>query len=75
MSWYWFPIVSEDKPYECITETEGYGEPWRFVRELVRCEDCANLAEASDGTRYCAHWSRRVPLDGFCHLGERREGK
>lgn len=46
-----------------------------WVREsyLVRCRDCANLAVAAGGARYCAHWSRKVPMDGYCHLGERSE--
>ena len=47
----------------------------RRQRELVRCRDCWNMAVATDGSRYCAHWSRRVPLDGFCHLGERKESE
>lgn len=39
---------------------------------LVRCRDCANCATTSDGSGpYCSHWSRRVPWDGYCHLGER----
>lgn len=49
-----------------------YGQP--LTCELVRCRDCVNCATAADGSGpYCAHWSRRVPWDGYCHLGERRE--
>lgn len=48
-----------------------YGQP--LTCELVRCRDCRNLAVAADGSRYCAHWSRKVPLDGYCHLGEPSE--
>lgn len=50
-------------------------ERWIDEGELVRCRDCWNMAVATDGSRYCAHWSRRVPLDGFCHLGEREESE
>ena len=40
------------------------------LAELVRCRDCANCATAADGSGpYCVHWSRRVPWDGYCHLG------
>lgn len=39
--------------------------------ELVRCSDCANLAVGDDGSRWCSHWDKKVPVDGFCHLGER----
>lgn len=49
-----------------------YGQP--LTCELVRCRDCVNCATAADGSGpYCAHWSRRVPWDGYCHLGERKD--
>lgn len=43
------------------------------IPELVRCADCANLAVGDDGSRWCSHWDKKVPVDGFCHLGEERE--
>lgn len=49
----------------------GPGASGRRPRPLVRCADCARLASAADGSAYCARLSRRVPPDGFCHLGER----
>lgn len=39
--------------------------------ELVRCADCDNRAVGDDGSRWCSHWDKKVPADGFCHLGER----
>lgn len=41
--------------------------------KLVRCADCTNLAVGDDGSRWCSHWDKKVPVDGFCHLGEERE--
>lgn len=50
-------------------------ERGRRPEPLVRCADCWNLAVSTDGSRYCAHWMRKVPLDGYCHLGERKDEK
>ena len=58
-----------------VCDVNGPRTSWHEVGGLVRCSDCANLALATDGSRYCAHWSRRVSLDGFCHLGEREESE
>lgn len=55
-----------------VTEVNCGRTTWVRVGGLVRCMDCANLAVSEDGTRWCSHWSRKVPLDGYCHLGERR---
>lgn len=41
--------------------------------EVVRCRDCLSLSDASDGIRYCGQWMRKVPMDGFCHLGVRSD--
>ena len=54
-----------------VTEVDCGMATWVHVGELVRCADCRNLAVAADGSRYCAHWMRRVTLGGYCHLGER----
>ena len=40
---------------------------------VVRCRDCLSLSEASDGSRYCGQLMRKVPMNGFCHLGVRRD--
>lgn len=71
-------IVS-DEAMSCIRRTcYEAGRTGREVytvrcgRPLVRCADCANLAVAADGSRYCNVWGRKVPLDGYCHLGERK---
>ncbi len=67
---------------DCVEETHMalngqppqsfHGQP--LTCELVRCRDCVNCATAADGSGpYCAHWSRRVPWDGYCHLGERKD--
>ncbi len=42
---------------------------------VVRCRDCLSLSEASDGSRYCGQWMRKVPSYGYCHLGERKESE
>lgn len=46
-------------------------ETWIYERDLIQCADCANLAVGDDGSRWCSHWNKKVPMDGFCHLGER----
>lgn len=57
-----------------VCDVDGPRTSWREVGEIVRCRDCVNCALASDGSApYCAHWGRRVPNAGYCHLGERRD--
>lgn len=56
-----------------VTEVDGEHTHWRDLGRLVRCVDCANLAVGDDGSRWCSHWDKKVPVDGFCHLGEERE--
>ena len=56
-----------------VCDVDGPRMSCREAGEIVRCRDCVNCAMASDGSgTYCAHWGHRVPLGGFCHLGERR---
>jgi len=36
--------------------------------EVVRCRDCGNCEEYSNGNvLYCAHWGRNTEPDGYCH--------
>lgn len=48
---------------------------WRPLEKVVRCRDCVSLSEARDGSAYCGRWCRKVPTDGFCHMGEERGGR
>lgn len=57
-----------------VCDVDGPRTSWREAGEIVRCKDCVVLVTDSGGSHCCAHWGRRVPLDGFCHLGEKQEG-
>lgn len=53
---------------------DGWRTSWCEIGPLVRCRNCVNCATAADGSGpYCAHWSLRVPWEGYCHLGERKD--
>ena len=54
-----------------VAETSAGLQTWREVQPLVRCRGCQNLAAAKDGSNYCNWWGRKVPLDGYCHNGEK----
>lgn len=44
--------------------------------ELVRCRDCRHSDETPEGGMpVCDKLHRRVPSDGYCHLGERSEAR
>lgn len=55
-----------------ICETDGRLAAWREVAGLVRCADCRHSDETPEGGMLaCDKARRRVPRDGYCHLGER----
>lgn len=57
-----------------VYDIDGGRSSWREVGSLVRCRDCVNHRLSSDeGGPCCAHWWRRVPWDGYCHMGEKKE--
>ena len=58
-----------------LSADEVYTQMGADGGEVVRCRDCLSLSEASDGSRYCGQWMRKVPSYGYCHLGEREEGE
>ena len=53
--------------------SEVYTQVGADGEQVVRCRDCMSLCEADDGSSYCGDWMRKVPLDGFCFKGERRD--
>lgn len=63
--------VCDAKPINCALL--HLSNVHKCFKSIVFCDDCLSLSDASDGSRYCGQWMRKVPMDGFCHLGVRRD--
>lgn len=56
---------------EMLVAIDPIGEGmFRYIhrKEVVRCRDCLSYTDS-----ICGQWERKVPLDGYCHLGLRRD--
>lgn len=63
--------VCDSKPINCTLL--HLSRVHEYFESIVQCRDCLSLSEAADGSPYCGDWMRRVPLDGFCFKGKRRD--
>lgn len=55
-----------------VTEVNRGQTTWVRVGDLVRCGDCVWADEMPEGGMpKCGKLHKRVPRDGYCHLGER----
>ena len=59
-----------------LAELENMIEEGELVR-VVRCMDCVNWVEDTNGYKHCNEWStdndiRFTPADEYCYYGERR---
>lgn len=55
----------------------GEGLARHVMREqVVRCRDCFSARfEEGKASPLCMEWLKAVPLDGYCHRGERMESE
>lgn len=78
-----FPFAHSSPPSEIALRSGG--ETVRYVPEPVRCKDCKHMFDWAYDQPLCRQWADGdpddsdtrfppVPLDGFCHMGEPREG-
>ena len=47
--------------------------PVADVAPVVRCRECRHSQEYLDEELFCMCFEDVVPLDGYCHKGERKE--
>ena len=61
---------------ECIVKMR-YGMEIGYGQEIVRCKDCKNsgMDTTSHPEYWCSAHAEYVEGDGFCWLGEHKEGR
>lgn len=59
-----------------LSADEVYTQVGADGGEVVRCCDCLSaIFEPGKASPLCAEWFRVVPLDGYCHMGERKDSE
>lgn len=66
--------LPDDLPYKGSVRRVLMQAPTADVVEVVRCKDCKESEVCPDTLLWCNRNNILVPLNGYCHGGERNKG-